>query len=366
MVTSPVATPRRDDLPEPQSRLAAALRGVKRVLVYCHMNPDPDSLGAALAMRQILREVFKIDVGLCYRGLVGRAENRQMVDLLAPEMTPARTIDQSLWDAAFLVDAQPDYGYRAETDRLPLLGCVDHHPFVASTAKLPYHDVRRGYGSTCTILTEYLKTFGLAPDRLVATGLYYGIKTDTLDLTRRTFEPDVRAYEWLLRRVDRELLGRIQNPPLKLAYFEELRKALERAVMYREIVLTELGHVSYPDMVAEIADRLMRVDGMAWSVCFGFHEKRIYLSVRTNRVDADAGELVKRVLAADGVGGGHTTMAAGRVELPVETKDAYVEKVSELWRRFLVETGEDCRDARPLLSEEASVHRVRVGMPLGV
>jgi nanoRNase/pAp phosphatase (c-di-AMP/oligoRNAs hydrolase) len=366
MVTPSGSEIRLNGLPEPQNRLAAALRGVRRVLVYCHMNPDPDSLGAALAMRQILREVFKLEAGLCYRGLVGRAENKQMVDLLAPDMMPARTIDQSLWDAAFLVDAQPDYGYRAEIDRLPLIGCVDHHPFVESTSKLAFHDVRRGYGSTCTILVEYLRAFGMTPDRLVATGLYYGVKTDTLDLTRRTFEPDVRAYEWLLRRVDRELLGRIQNPPLKLAYFEELRKALGRAVMYKEIVLTELGHVSYPDMVAEIADRLIRAEGMHWSVCFGYHEKRIYLSVRTNRADQDAGDLVKKVLAADGVGGGHSTMAAGRVELAVESKEMYVEKVSELWRRFLVETAADPRDARSLLSEDEPVHRVRVGLPAGV
>lgn len=366
MVTASDSDPRLDGLPQPLSRLGDALKGVRRVLIYCHMNPDPDSLGAALAMRQILRDVFKLDVGLCYRGLVGRAENRQMVELLAPDMKPARTIDQSLWDAAFLVDAQPDYGYLNSLDRLPLVGCVDHHPFVPSTAKLPYHDVRKGYGSTCTIMTEYLKAFGLTPDPVVATGLYYGVKTDTLDLTRRAYEPDVRAYEELLRRVDRDLLGRIQNPPLKVAYFEELRKALGRAVMYKRIVLTELGHVSYPDMVAEIADRLIRVEGMHWSVCFGFHEKRIYLSVRTNRIDRDAGVLVKKVIAEDGVGGGHTTMAAGRVELAEECKDVYLDKVSELWRRFLAETHEDSHDARSLVTEDEPEHRVRVGLPVGI
>jgi nanoRNase/pAp phosphatase (c-di-AMP/oligoRNAs hydrolase) len=366
MVTASSSELRLHGLPEPLSRLADALKGIKRVLIYCHMNPDPDSLGAALATRQVLREIFKLDVGLCYRGLIGRAENRQMVDLLAPDMKPARTIDQSLWDAAFLVDAQPDYGYLDSIDRLPLIGCIDHHPFVPSTSKLAYHDVRKGYGSTCTILTEYLKAFGLEPDPIVATGLYYGVKTDTLDLTRRAFEPDVRAYEWLLRRVDRDLLGRIQNPPLKLAYFEELRKGLGRAVMYRRMVLTELGHISYPDMVAEIADRLIRVEGMHWSVCFGFHEKRIYLSVRTNRVDRDAGVLVKNVLASDGVGGGHTTMAAGRVELAEECKEVYLDKVSELWRRFLSATHEDPAEARSLISEEEPEHRVRVGLPVGI
>ncbi|HYC76007.1 MAG TPA: DHHA1 domain-containing protein, partial [Planctomycetota bacterium] len=221
-------------------------------------------------------------------------------------------------------------------------------------------------GSTCTILVEYLKAFGVPPDRLTATGLYYGIKTDTLDLTRRAFETDVRAIEWLLRRVDRDLLGRIQNPPLSTAYFEELRKGLGRAVIYKRIVLTELGHVSYPDMVAEIADRLIRVEGAEWSACFGYHEGRVYCSVRTNRMDNDAGVLVKKVLEGRGVGGGHSTMAAGRAELAEETKEAYLELVSELWRRFLAQTGEDPGDARSLVNEEEPVHRVRVGLPVGI
>jgi nanoRNase/pAp phosphatase (c-di-AMP/oligoRNAs hydrolase) len=366
MTHTPKTESTKAGLPEPLDRFGAAIDGYKRVLVYCHMNPDPDSLGSGLAMRQILREVYGVEAGVCYRGLIGRAENRRMVELLAPDMKHARAIDQSMWDAAILVDAQPDYGYTNASDRLPLVACVDHHPFVHSTSRLPYYDVRKGYGSTCTIMTEYLRAFGLSPDPLVATGLYYGIKTDTLDLTRRAFEPDVRAYEWLLRRVDRDILGKIQNPPLKVAYFEELRKAIGRAVVYDSVILTELGHVSYPDMVAEIADRLIRVEDAKWSVCFGFHEKRIYLSVRTNRVDEDAGQLVKRVLGSDGVGGGHALMAAGRVDLGEECKDLYLEKVSELWRRFLVEVGDDAASARLLVSDDGSERRVRVGAPVDV
>ncbi len=340
------------------ARLRQALDKKPRVLVYCHMNPDPDSLGAALAMRQILQDEFGKEVGLCYRGLIGRAENRQLADLVAPELQPARKVDQSRYDAAFLVDAQPDFGYMPDVDRLPLVGCVDHHPFVESTKDLPYHDVRTGYGSTCTILTEYMQECRLEPEPRVATALFIGIKSDTIDLTRRTFENDILAYEWLLRRVDRDLLGRVQNPPLKRAYFEEFRKAIGRAVVYNRCVLTELGHVSYPDMVADVADRFLRLEGVQWSGCFGYHEKRIYLSVRTNQGDKDAGDLVRTVLANDGVGGGHNTMAAGRVDMSEESKELYLSLVSRLWRRFLDALGEKSSDGAPLLSTEIPCHRI--------
>jgi nanoRNase/pAp phosphatase (c-di-AMP/oligoRNAs hydrolase) len=341
-------------------RLGQVLEKQRRVLVYCHMNPDPDSLGAAMAMRQILEEEFGKEVALTYRGIIGRAENRRLVELLAPDLQPARKIDQSRFDAAFLVDAQPGYGYLADVDRLPLLGCVDHHPFVPSTKKLAFFDVRTGYGSTCTIMTEYLQDCGLVPVPKVATALFVGIKSDTQDLTRRTNENDVRAYEWLLRKVDRELLAKIQNPPLQRDYFEELRKAIGRAIVYGHCILTELGHVSYPDMVADVADRLQRLEDMHWSACFGYHEKRIYLSVRSNVLDRDAGDLVKAVLAKDGVGGGHVAMAAGRVDMPEESKELYLKIVTRLWRRFLREVGEDPKAGRPLLEGEAPTQRILV------
>jgi nanoRNase/pAp phosphatase (c-di-AMP/oligoRNAs hydrolase) len=322
------------------------------------MNPDPDSLGAAMAMRQILEEEFGKEVALTYRGLIGRAENRRLVELLAPDLQPARKIDQSRFEAAFLVDAQPGYGYLSDVDRLPLLGCVDHHPFIASTKKLPFFDVRTGYGSTCTIMTEYMQDCGLVPVPKVATALFIGIKSDTQDLTRRTNENDVRAYEWLLRKVDRDLLAKIQNPPLQRDYFEELRKAIGRAIVYENCILTELGHVSYPDMVADVADRLLRLEKMHWSACFGYHEKRIYLSVRSNETERDAGELVKAVLGKDGIGGGHVAMAAGRVEMPDESKERYLKLVTKLWRRFLKELGEDPKAGHPLLEGEAPTQRI--------
>ena len=84
-------------------RLGQVLEKPRRVLIYCHMNPDPDSLGAAMAMRQVLQEEFGKEAALTYRGLIGRAENRRLVELLASDLQPARKVDQSKFDAALLV-----------------------------------------------------------------------------------------------------------------------------------------------------------------------------------------------------------------------------------------------------------------------
>ena len=98
---------------------------------------------------------------------------------------------------------------------------------------------------------------------------------------------------------------------------------------YRCTVVTEVGRVPYPDMVAEIADRMIRLEGTQWSICFGLHDQRIYFSVRTNHPTRDAGELVKKVLGDEGVGGGHDTMAAGRIQLLEESEETYQRVVNE-------------------------------------
>ena len=59
---------------------------------------------------------------------------------------------------------------------------IDHHPWRAATGMAGYVDIRVDVGATSTILTEYLQTAALNPTPLLATALFYGIKTDTRGL----------------------------------------------------------------------------------------------------------------------------------------------------------------------------------------
>src|SRR5579863_5382304 len=63
------------------SRLAGEPRGSggDRWLVLTHDNPDPDALAAAALLCTVLRRAFKQRATAAYGGIVGRAENREMV-----------------------------------------------------------------------------------------------------------------------------------------------------------------------------------------------------------------------------------------------------------------------------------------------
>ncbi len=330
------------------ARLKAALGDCERILVYCHMNPDPDSIASGISMRLLLTERLGRSAEVCYRGIIGRAENRQLHRLCAPELRPAREMDLSAFDAAVLVDAQPDYGYDARTDTLPLRVVIDHHPACPGTAGIPFADVRPGLGATSTILTEYLRALRIEPDARIATALYYGLKTDTQDLARRATEGDVAAYGYLQRRLDRKLLSAIENPPLTRAYFRQLRTAIENARTHGGVLFADLGRMGYPDMVAEVADRMLRLEGTSWSVIFGLFDHRTYVSIRTTVGNEDAGLVIRDVVAEEGVAGGHNTMAAARIDHGSDAEAGHATIVERLRGRFLDRLKENDREGVPL------------------
>lgn len=349
--TEPAQPPTTAAAAERLDALARALEGHEKVLVYSHLNPDPDTVGAGLALQQLLQDRFGIEAMVCYRGMIGRAENRQLMRTLGRDMMHAAQVRQEEYDGAFLVDSQPDYGLRGDRDHVQLIGVIDHHPRGPGLGGVPFVDIRQGYGSTSTILWEYLRAAGVTPSPHVATALFYGLKTDTMDLSRRASPADLDAHHGLQHHIDRTALCRIENPPLTSEYFQKLVAALGRAVAYRTVVLTEIGKMPYADMVAEVADRIIMLEGMEWAVCFGTIEQRLYLSVRGNTLEQDAGQVVKEALGDLGVGGGHDRMAAGRVELAEDTEEEYVARVTELWNRFLAVLGEEGGGGRRLISD---------------
>ena len=63
-------------------RFLSNLSQASRVTLVTHVNPDPDSLGSMMALAHLIGEKLGIPTRLTRDGLISRAENRAMVDLL--------------------------------------------------------------------------------------------------------------------------------------------------------------------------------------------------------------------------------------------------------------------------------------------
>jgi hypothetical protein len=210
----------------------------------------------------------------------------------------------------------------------------DHHPMRKKTSAARFADVRADYGATATILAEYLEETGIPITRPLATGLVYAIRSETQDFGREAAGPDHAVYDRLLTRIDRRALARIQTARLPLAYFRNLRRALDGLLGVGSLVVSHLGRVDQPDIVPEVADLLLRMEGKTWSLATGSHGDRLYLSIRTTNSRADAGNLMRRLIGRRGKGGGHGTMAGGYVMLPKNSGDPVKTLEKQIGQKF--------------------------------
>ncbi len=306
---------------ETEQRLAALRElvarhgGPGRWLVLTHDNPDPDALAAAAALAILLREGFSRRCTVAYGGIIGRAENRQMVKTLRLKPSHVKRIAWARYKHYALVDCQPGTGNNPFPEELAPDVVVDHHPLRRATRGAAFTDVRTHYGATATILAEYLLASGIEVDKDLATALVYAIRSETQDFGRRYSEHDKAAYDRLHPLADIRALARIQQPSLPLSYFRTLRRAVANIETVDSLVVSHLGTVEQPDIIPEIADLLLRIEGKTWSLTSGGFEDRLHLSMRTTNPRADAGRLMRRLLGRRGRGGGHGMIAGGWVPL---------------------------------------------------
>jgi nanoRNase/pAp phosphatase (c-di-AMP/oligoRNAs hydrolase) len=174
-----------------------------RWLLLTHDNPDPDALAATAALASILRRRFRRRVTVAYGGMIGRAENREMVRALHLRLSHLKHLNRKNYHHFALVDCQPWTG----NSQLPK-GVVpdvvfDHHPARKAAEAAGFADVRREYGATASILAEYLEESGVRPTRALATGLIYAIRVETQEFGREAAGPDHDVYDRLLPLVDR-------------------------------------------------------------------------------------------------------------------------------------------------------------------
>ena len=297
--------------------LLEAVNTEDQLLILTHNNPDPDAIASAIALRYLLAECVGIEAQIVYQGIIGRAENQALIRYLHH---PLHLINPSLLAAKplfALVDTQPGAGNNALPPQAKVAIVIDHHPWRAATDEAGFSDVRPHIGSTATIMVEYLRAAGLEPDPLVATALFYGIKTDTMGLSRGTTPFDMTAICYLLPLIDLEALLTIERAEVPLTYFESFADVLQTTRLYKDVVIAYIESMNYPDLTAEMADFLLRIRGIHWVICLGIYKKSLMISVRTkNRLGA--GQMIQEVIGNRGIAGGHGAMAGGQIPLKNE------------------------------------------------
>jgi len=295
--------------------LQKALKGVERLLILPHNDPDPDAIASSVALQWLLKETRGLESHIAYRGIIGRAENKALVRYLGYPLRLLADGEVSESLAIALIDTQPGAGNNDVPSSSEVSVVLDHHPVRDETADAKFADVRSDVGATSTILTEYCQAVGKELPSAIATALFYGIKTDTMGLGRGASNADVAAYFYLQSRIDVQALVRIERAQVPPEYFRGLVSALRSARVYADdLIISTIEEMRRPDLPAEMADLLLRLKGVNWVICMGVYDEQVMLSVRTND-DQGAGQLIQDIVGDLGSAGGHGAMAAGQIQL---------------------------------------------------
>ena len=279
--------------------------------VLVTIDPDPDAIGSALAVKRLLwHKVALTSIGMIRP--IRRLNNLAMVRLLRLPLFLLKTSDARKPDKVVLVNAQPCHNDLF--NRFHYTAVIDHHP-QTETVNAPFCDVRPEYGSTSTIMTQYLGAAKIKPSQALATALLYGIKTDTRNFERHTLVEDIDAFRRLFEYADHNILRKIEISDLSLSDTKIFHKALERKHVVKDRIFVYLDQTPSSDILVEVAEFMLKIRDISWSIVSGIYHDNLIIVVRNNGNRKDAGKLVRRAFGPLGCAGGHQAMA--RAEIPL-------------------------------------------------
>jgi nanoRNase/pAp phosphatase (c-di-AMP/oligoRNAs hydrolase) len=308
-----------------------SLFGEKKVHILLQHDPDPDAIGSALALRELLGR-NRITTPIVTFGEVTRPENLAMIRFLDIQIDRVTYEDLHRDGARLaLVDVQPPY-FDQSLGRVDLV--VDHHP-KRTPFKARFTDLRTGYGATSTIFTEYLRAIGMEPSQRLATALLYGIKTDTLFLERGSILADLSAFTFLYPFANKAMITRIERPALPREDLEALGRALSRLQLDDGVAVIHMGEINREDVIPQMAEFCLHIEGVEWGVVSGLVKDRVVISVRNVGYVKSAGDIMKKLYDDIGSAGGHRAMAKAVIPLD-RFKERYGEVSEKVIRQAIV------------------------------
>nr|WP_324663217.1 DHHA1 domain-containing protein [Haloarcula sp. CK38] len=319
----------------PVSRLQSLLSGYDAVTVLMHPNPDPDAMSSALAVDQ-LAAAGGTDATLCYSGEIRRPENRAFETVLDLDFDRVESVDEIETDAVVLVDHNEPRGF-AGAEKVEPVAVIDHHPGGGTGTE--FTDVRTDMGACATIFAGYFEELdwefvevdvaltdgGVDTDNVpdnavpshVATGLIYGIQSDTRSLTNGCSAADFAAAGYLYQGVDNDLLNRIANPQVDAEVLDVKSRAISEREVRAPYGFSDVGEVSNTDAIPQAADELETLEGVSAVVVIGEKSGTIRIAGRSRDDRVHIGRAIEAVVEDIPMaeGGGHARMGGGKISV---------------------------------------------------
>jgi nanoRNase/pAp phosphatase (c-di-AMP/oligoRNAs hydrolase) len=306
------------------------------LLILTHDYPDPDSLASACALQVLTERGFGLKTRIAYGGVIGRSENQEMVRILKLPVYKLRPSDFKTYTQVALVDTQPSFSNNSFPKKRKAAIVLDQHPS-QSKPLAEFSIVDPEIGATSVLLAQALFSQGIEIPSRIATALVYGILSDTLNLYRAHKPEITHTYLRLLPLCDIRALARIQNPQRSRKFFATMVKGIQKARIMRRVVVSHLGPVESPDLVAQMADVFLTCEGTQWAFCTGHYGENLHLSLRASNPEGAAGIVLRDIVVDRGQAGGHGHIAGGKMRVGHNATPEVWERMEELVTERLAE-----------------------------
>ena len=319
-VADSAAAAARRNRGRPQARrLLRLLAGKRNILVTTHLHPDPDALASSLGMVHLLRtKLPTATVSLSVKGRAGGGINTAFARLSNLDLVPWDDEKLGEYDAILLLDVQPQSTYSPLPKTVTPTAVIDHHRTPTKLNRCTFCDVRTGVGATSSILFSYLMELEVTITPALAASLLFAIESDLAGAAGEPGELDNLALSSLTLVADTHKLYQMRYVDLPAAYFVSYGAALNNASVHlggEGAIVSHLGPIDSLEKPAVMADFLLRLDSVRWSLVTAVHEDRLVLSLRTRSKAVSAVDVVRKITREIGTGGGHRLKAGGFVEL---------------------------------------------------
>ena len=307
----------------PGERFQYALSRTDAVTVLMHPNPDPDAMATALGVAHLARRAGA-EPTIQYAGQIRHQENRAFRTVLDLEAEAIEEAAELAPGALVLVDHNEARGFSGAAGVRPY-AVVDHHPGEGTGSA--FTDVRTDYGACASLIAEYFDELGLEPGdpeadadgdtipSAIATGLLYGILSDTNHLTRGCAGADFQAASFLYPGVDEESLDRIANPQVDAEVLDVQSRAIAEREVRAPYAISDVGEISNADTIPQAADELVQLEGVSAVVVLGQRDGTIHLSGRSRDDRVHMGNALAATV--DDIpmssAGGHARMGGGQI-----------------------------------------------------
>lgn len=282
----------------------------KHVYIQTHNFPDPDALGSGFGLRYLL-SIHGISATLCAKGEIDRFNTEKMIEMFNIPISFCDREFSNINDQSEIILIDSQYGNgNVKIEKGKVIGCIDHHHKMDNYI-YEFSDIQEDIGACSSIVAQYFFDNNIEIPSEIAEALLYGIKVDTLSLTRCVNRLDMEMFYYLYGKCNRNIISYIDKNTMKLKDLNAYENAIKTMRMKEKISFAYIGYNCSDALVAVISDFLLDIAEISFAVAYSIKEDGIKISVRSDGEYENAGLITMTALENIGTGGGHSAMAGG-------------------------------------------------------